>query len=323
MNSVKLTQEGVVLMLSLAMFVIFSLTLNQFFSGANIALLIRSVSILGILGLGMGLVVIGRGIDLAMVATLVTAMSAALALASGGWSFGASLGIGVVFVVLVGITIGVVVAYAEIPAVFTTLAMGSIVFGVGRAFFFNTDVQNTPPNIDWMQALGYGSVFGIPYVILAFGLMALLVHLVLSKTLIGRYIYAVGDNPQAAKLSGVPVRPVTVAQYVVAGLIAFAAALVMAASNSSINTRLYNSTLVYDVLLVVVLGGIGLSGGRGGVRNILVGTLMVGILQNGMTIMDINYTVQNLIKSVILLGALIADTIINPRDEQTAQQGDI
>jgi ribose transport system permease protein len=73
----------------------------------------------------------------------------------------------------------------------------------------------------------------------------------------------------------------------------------------------------------VVLGGIGLSGGKGSVRNILVGTLMVGILQNGMTIMDISYTVQNLIKSVILLGALIADTVINPRDEQTAQQGDI
>jgi ribose transport system permease protein len=77
------------------------------------------------------------------------------------------------------------------------------------------------------------------------------------------------------------------------------------------------------VLLVVVLGGIGLSGGRGGVRNVLVGTMLVGILLNGMTILNIGYTTQNLIKSIILLGAIIIDTLINPRDEQTAQQGDI
>ena len=78
-------------------------------------------------------------------------------------------------------------------------------------------------------------------------------------------------------------------------------------------------------LLVVVLGGISLSGGRGGVRNVLVGTLLVGVLLNGMTILDIAYTTQNLIKSLILLLAITVDSFINPRDEQTAQQqqGDI
>jgi ribose transport system permease protein len=89
------------------------------------------------------------------------------------------------------------------------------------------------------------------------------------------------------------------------------------------NTRIYNSTMIYDVLLVVVLGGIGLSGGRGGVRNVLVGTALIGVLLNGMTIMNVDYIAQNLIKSVILLVAIMIDTIVNPRDEQTAQQGDI
>ncbi len=83
------------------------------------------------------------------------------------------------------------------------------------------------------------------------------------------------------------------------------------------------STYVYDVILVVVLGGIGLSGGKGGIRNVIVGTLLIGVLLNGMTIMDIQYTVQNVIKGVILLTAIVIDTILNPRDEQTAQQGDI
>ena len=77
------------------------------------------------------------------------------------------------------------------------------------------------------------------------------------------------------------------------------------------------------MILVVVLGGIGLSGGKGGIRNVIVGTLLIGVLLNGMTIMDIQYTVQNVIKGVILLTAIVIDTILNPRDEQTAQQGDI
>ena len=89
------------------------------------------------------------------------------------------------------------------------------------------------------------------------------------------------------------------------------------------NTRVVNSNMVYDVILVVVLGGVSLSGGRGSVRNVVVGTLLIGVLMNGMTIMDIQYTVQNVIKSLILLVAIIADSIINPRDEQTGQQGDI
>ena len=89
------------------------------------------------------------------------------------------------------------------------------------------------------------------------------------------------------------------------------------------NTRIAISTYVYDVILVVVLGGIGLSGGKGGIRNVIVGTLLIGVLLNGMTIMDIQYTVQNVIKGVILLTAIVIDTIVNPRDEQTAQQGDI
>ena len=73
----------------------------------------------------------------------------------------------------------------------------------------------------------------------------------------------------------------------------------------------------------MVLGGIGLSGGRGGIQHVIVGTLLIGILLNGMTIMDIQYTMQNVIRSLILLIAIVLDSVVNPRDEQTAQQGDI
>lgn len=326
MPRLRLTQEGVVLALALGMCVVFSVVLPNFLSSGNAIALVRSVSILGILGLGMGLVVIARGIDLALIATMVVSVSWVLSLTTNsGWALGPALVVGFVFVVLIGLINGILIAYATIPAIFTTLAMGLVVYGVGRGWLFQVDVQNTPEGSALFEFLGRATLLGVPMLIIAFLVLAALVWLVLRWTRFGRFVYAMGDNPAAARIAGLPVRPMIVAEHVITSVIAYAAGLVMAATASGMSTRVYNSTMIYDVLLVVVLGGIGLSGGRGGVRNILVGTLLVGVLLDGMTIMDIPYVEQNLIKSIILLCAIIADSIINPRDEQTAQQeqGDI
>jgi len=177
-------------------------------------------------------------------------------------------------------------------------------------------VQNTPDNSAFFNFLGRTTILGMPMLIVAFLVLALVAWLALRWTRFGRFVYAMGDNPAAARIVGLPVRPMIVAEHVITALIAYAAGLVMAAASSGMSTRVYNSTMIYDVLLVVVLGGIGLSGGRGGVRNILVGTLLVGVLLDGMTIMDVPYIEQNLIKAIILLCAIVVDSIINPRDER-------
>jgi len=119
------------------------------------------------------------------------------------------------------------------------------------------------------------------------------------------------------------VRPMVIGQYVASALIAWLAGLITAAGLQSINTRIVNSTLLYDVILVVVIGGIGLSGGKGGMRNVVIGALLIGIMLNGMTILDLANIYQNLIKATILLVALVIDSRLNPRDEQVGQQGDI
>ncbi len=97
----------------------------------------------------------------------------------------------------------------------------------------------------------------------------------------------------------------------------------MATAVNEMNARIVYSTLPYDIILVVVIGGVGLSGGKGGMHNVIVGTLLIGILSNGMTIMDLSHTTQKIIQSIVLLAAVIADGVMNPRDEQVAQQGDI
>ena len=171
--------------------------------------------------------------------------------------------------------------------------------------------------------MGAGYVGDVPASRFWAAVVALLVFLLLRFTKIGRFIYAMGDNPPAARIAGIPVRPMIVLQYTMSAIIAFIAGLLLTATVSSMNTRLANSTMIYDVILVVVIGGIGLSGGKGGVRNVIVGTLLIGTLVNGMTILDMSYTEQKIVKSLILLVAIVVDSLINPRDEQTAQQGDI
>lgn len=318
-----ITQETVVAIAALLLFLLFSVTLDNFLSSSNLITLIRNVSVLGMLSLGMGLVVIGRGVDLSLVAIMAVSMTCAIVLANQGWAFPAALAVGLLFAIAVGAVTGFLVAYVEIPSIFATLAISAIIYGIGRGVIADLDVNNLPSGLDWFIYLGRGTLLGIPVSIWVFAATSLLLHLFLRWTGLGRFIYGIGDNLQTARITGIPVRPVLVLKYVIAAVTAFAAGAVTAASVASMNMRIVNSTMIYDVLLVVVLGGIGLTGGRGGVRNVLVGTALIGLLLNAMTILDISYTVQNLVKSAVLLAALIVDALLNPRDEQTSQQGDI
>ena len=233
------------------------------------------------------------------------------------------LALGLVFSLTVGAITGFLIAYIEIPAIFATLAMGTLIYGFGRFFLIDLDVIYLPEAARSVAWIGTGHLGIVPIPVIVFAAVSALAALFLRYLKAGRFIRAIGDNTLTSRITGLPVRPIIVMQYVLSALVGFLAGLVTATSVASMNTRIANSTFVYDIILVVVLGGIGLSGGRGGIRNVIVGTLLIGILINGMTIMNIQYTVQNVIKSVILLAAIVADTIINPRDEQTSQQGDI
>lgn len=319
----RLSQEQIVFGLAVLLCIGFAAALPGFLTASNILNLVRSVSILGILGVAMGLVVIGRGIDLSLVALMAISVAWTLQLAVGGMPMGQALLLGLGFCLLVGLLNGFLIAYVEIPAIFATLAMGTAVYGFGRYFLFSLDIVYMPKDAVALEWLGQGTLFGVPAPIYMFALVSFLAFLFLRYTQSGRYVRAVGDNLLAARIAGVPARPIILLQYMISSVIGFLAGLVTAASVASMNVRVANSTLVYDVILVVVLGGIGLSGGKGGIRNVIVGTLLIGVLLNGMTIMDIQYTVQNVIKGAILLAAIVIDTILNPRDEQTAQQGDI
>jgi ribose transport system permease protein len=318
-----LNQERIVFAIAVLLFAGFSVFLRGFLNADNILSLIQNVSILGVLGIAMAQAIIGRGIDLSIVATMAMTVAWSLDLMTRGVGVGSALAAGLLMAIVIGLINGLLIAYVEIPSIFATLAMATTVYGFGQYFLVPTDITYLSPSAGWLKLLGGSNLGGVPSSVIAFALLCFVAFLFLRFTKWGRFIYAMGDNPSGARVTGIPTRPIMLLQYVLSALIAYFAGLVTASVVNSMSTRVVNSTLVYDVILVAVIGGIGLSGGKGGIRNVVVGTLLIGILLNGMTILDMPYTAQNIVKGLILLGAIIIDSIINPRDEQTAQQGDI
>jgi len=315
------TQEGVVLTVAVVLFVGFMLTLPSFRTVGNLLLLMRSVAAIGVLGLAMAVVVIARGLDLSLVATMATSVAITLTLLNDQSAL-VSVGAGFGVALLVGVINGFVISFIEIPALFATLAMGLLVYGVFRALYLKSELVELPGSGQFIKTLGAGAVLGIPISVVVFLGLALVLHLVLSRTVFGRFVYAHGDNPEASALSGISVRTLSIIEYATCAVVGYIAGLLLVGSVSGINISVATGTLIYDVILVVVLGGVSLVGGRGSVLSVLVGTALVGIMLNGMTLLNLSNTQQNIARGLILLGALVLDQKLHPRDEETVRQGD-
>jgi len=317
----RLSQEQVVAVIVVLLLLVFAFALPGFATTSNILGLVRSISILGILGLGMGLIVISRGIDLSEVAIMAGSWCVALIANRHGlppfWTAVLALAIAVG----IGTINGVMVAFVEAPALFVTLATTFVAYGVAY-WIAPVYVVYAPQNAPALLFAGRGALFGIPMPIFVFAAAALVIHAFLSRTSIGRFIYAQGDNPEAARFSGIALRPLIVLEHGLVAIMAWLAGLVWIGQTGSMQMTIVQGTQIFDVILVVVLGGISLVGGRGGVFSVVVGCALIGTLLNAFTIMDVNSEVQNIIRGMVLLAAIILDNWLHPRDEETARQGD-
>jgi ribose transport system permease protein len=317
----KPNQEQIVLLITVLLLSVFGLTLNGFATLSNLLNLLRSISILGVLGLGMGLIVISRGIDLSEVAIMAGSWSIALIEIQNGMPVIWAVLVALVIALSIGVINGVMVAFIEAPALFVTLAAGFVIYGL--AFWFAPAwVVYAPKDEPALLFLGAARIFGIPVPIFVFAAAALAMELFLSRTSIGRFIFAQGDNPEAARLSGIALRPLIVLEYALVGLLAWLAGFVWIGTTGSMQMAITQGTMIFDVVLVVVIGGISLIGGRGSVLSVVAGCMLIGTLLNAFTIMDVNSEVQNIIRGIVLLAAIVLDNWLHPRDEETARQGD-
>lgn len=313
-------QEHVVLGLAVLLTVAFATAVPGFASWGNAMALLRSISVIGVLGLGMAVVIIGGGIDLSQIAAALVSAGVAALMINAGFDVPAALTTGLLVALLLGAANGIFVAYFGIPSLFATLASALLFMGLARSTLMPSTIISLPAGDASFLMLGENR-FGVPVPAMVFAACALTVHLFLSRTVLGRFVYALGDNPAAARLAGLPVRRLMVMTFVIAAGVGYLGGLVMVASTAMVDLGTAKSTMVFDVILVAVAGGVSLSGGRGGVASVLAGTVFIGVLLNGMSLLDVNSQVQTIIKGSLLLAAIVFDSRLRPPDEEAEPQG--
>jgi len=317
--------ERVVAVAALVLVVVFSFAIDGFATLGNLRVVLTNTASLAILSCGMAVVIISRGLDLSLIAQMIAGATIFGILISSGVAAPVALLVAVAAMVVIGLLNAWLIAYVEIPAMLATLASAMFMVGLLRFAILRGEFLLLLPKSDPTVAFLAGEIapgLSISVVLMAATLAAC--WFLLNRTSAGRVIYAMGDNFQAARLTGLPVRTTTIVVYLFAGLTALVAGLIMAAASGAVDFRtVTNGTLLFDVILVVVLGGIPLRGGRGGVRNIIVGVALIAVMRNGMTLMDFTTQTQDMLKGLVLLTAIITDNYLNPRDAETDTVGDL
>ncbi|RPI05056.1 MAG: ribose ABC transporter permease, partial [Zetaproteobacteria bacterium] len=262
---------------------VLSLLSDRFLTTSNLINVARQVSINAIVAAGMTLVIITGGIDLSVGSTIALAGCAALLVARHAGDLAGMTG-GILAAAGVGLLNGALVAWGRVPPFIATLATMTIVRGAALVLTNGEPIVKTEGAYLW---LGQASVGPIPVPILLMIAILLGAHWFLSRTRWGTYVYAVGGNAEAARLSGIALARIQILVYVLAGALAGAAGLVLAARLSSAQPNT-GVGFELDAIAAVVLGGTSLMGGEGTIWGTTVGAFIIGVLNNGFNLMNVS-----------------------------------
>jgi ribose transport system permease protein len=289
------------------MFVAFSLASPNFFQFSNIVGILLATAVNGVLALGVTFVIITAGIDLSVgtVMTLSAVMTGV---------FITNLGLPIPFGILGGLLTGgfagwingTVIAKMRIPPFVSTLGMLYIAKGLAlvisglKPIYFS----DTPA----FSQIAMADVLGIPYAVLIFFGAAIIAHIILTKTILGRYTFALGSNEEATRLSGVNVHQWKTAVYALAGLFSGLAGVLIAARLNSAQPAL-GAGYELDAIAAVVIGGTSLSGGEGTIMGTVIGAFIISVLTNGLRILSVPQEWQIVVTGGILILAVYADIL--------------
>lgn len=281
--------------------ILMGLASDNFFSVNNIMNVLRQVSVVGILAVGMTFVILTGGIDLSVgaVMALVGTLSAGL-MVNTGLPASIALPAGLFIGLGIGIFNGALVAWGKMPAIIVTLATMGMARGLGLIYSGGYPVSGIPSWISWF---GVGRIGVVPVPVVIMVVIYAIAWALLQRTAFGRHVYALGGNELAARLSGVKTQRVKLAVYGISGVTAALAALILTGRlmsgqpNAGVGFEL-------DAIAAVVLGGTAIAGGRGLILGTLIGAVLLGILNNGLNLMGINPYLQDVIKGFIILLAI-------------------
>jgi ribose transport system permease protein len=290
----------------LLLIVVVSLTTPIFLTSRNIGNVFSQTSVIAVVALGQLLVIVTRGIDLSVGATI--ALSGVVGAVvfqhtdSSAVVIAAILGTGVA----VGLVNGLVYVYGRVPHPFiVTLATLSIVRGIALWVSDGTLVPNMPPLV---QTLGGGTIGWLPYSIFVVAGLALCALVLTTWLVWGRWLYAVGGNPEAARRSSIPTRRVLVTVYVLSGLAAGVGGLLTAGLIDG-GSPTAGDLAELDSIAAVIIGGAAFAGGRGNVGNALVGAFTIGVIRNALNLHNVDPFYQLMAIGVIVLIAVEADVL--------------
>lgn len=331
----KLLLEGRAFFALIAIIVVFSLLSPYYFTLGNFLTMASHVAIFGILAVGMLLVILNGGIDLSVGSTLgfsgVIAgflMQGVQLTALGVILFAPVWVVAVLVCVLgalVGLVNGVLIAWLKVPAFVATLGMLYVVRGAAllmtNGLTYN-DLGGKPElgntGFDW---LGFNRLLDIPVGVLAMVVIALIGSIILNRTAFGRWLYASGGNERAAELSGVPVKKVQVSVYMLSGICASVAGLILSSELTSAGPTA-GTSYELTAIAAVVIGGAALTGGRGNIRGTLVGAFVIGFLSDGLVIIGVSAYWQTVFTGAVIVLAVLLNAIqYRPRARLSSPAG--
>jgi Ribose/xylose/arabinose/galactoside ABC-type transport systems, permease components len=295
---------GLYVLLAL-LFAFFSMAAPNFLSSSNLISILRQVSTFGIAVVGISFVMIGGGMDLSVGGIIATVGMCVGYLAlhwhvgfAGAVAFGTLLGCGL------GALNGAIAIKLDIAPVIVTLATLLILQGVAYLITGGYPIAGMS---DGLVAIGQGYVGPIPVPVIVFFAFVAAGWVVMSKTYIGRFIYALGGNREAARLAGIDVNRLTVGVYVFSGFAASVASLIMLGRANAAQPGA-GSGYPFDCMTAACLGGVSIHGGEGKLSGVVTGVVILGILDNGLVLMGASSNFQSVIKGLVLLLAVAFDS---------------
>jgi ribose/xylose/arabinose/galactoside ABC-type transport system permease subunit len=302
-GSTYLTSIGLIGVI-LLMILIFSFLNSNFYSGTNLRNVTRQTSILGIVACGQTMIILSGGFDLSvgMVIGLISVLSSMIMVEYGLW---AGLFAGILLGLFIGAFNGIMVAKAGLPAFIVTLAMYSAARGLALIFSGGLPITDMPPEFSF---IGAGQLFTIPIPAIIAGLVFILCAIIMKKTKFGRHIYSIGGNEDAALYSGVPVANTKIGIWALHGALIGLAALVLTSRAVSGHATL-GEGLELESIAATVIGGTALGRGKGSIANTFLGVVAMGILTNGLNLINVSTYYQMVAIGVIIAGAVYIDQL--------------
>ena len=284
--------------------VVFSWLSPVFLTAPNLINILQQSSINACIALGMTLVIVSGGIDLSVgpIAALAAVVAATLMVANVPIPLAilAALGVGA----LCGLFNGMLVAYAGLQPFIVTLGGLSLYRALALIFTDGNPVFGIPPEF---RALTNGDLMGIPTPVIIVAVIALLCWIVLNKTPLGEYLMAVGGNEEAARIAGVPVARTKISAFVISGVLAAVAALILVGRLGAAEPTL-GTLWELEAIAAAAIGGASLMGGKGSIVGTILGAIILGSLRNGLTLMNVQAFYQLLATGIIIIAAMLIDS---------------